>query len=62
MTWKAMLDKSGAYSKHSAKAELNLQLNVALQLHAVRPAGSLQLCVPNIHPSMKYPNLQAIKQ
>ena len=41
MTRKAMLDKSGAYSKLSAKAELNLQLRMALQLHAVRPAGSL---------------------
>ncbi len=60
--WKATLDKSGAYSKDSAKAELNLQLSMALQLHAVRPAGSLQFCVPNIRPSMKYPNLQAIEQ
>ena len=29
---KATLDKSGAYSKLSAKAELNLQLSMALQL------------------------------
>ena len=41
MTRKAMLDKCGVYSKLSAKAELNLQLRMTLQLHAARPGGSL---------------------
>ena len=62
MTRKAMLDKSGAYSKVSAKAELNLQLRMTLQLHA----ALLEIChfyVPNICQCTKYLNLQiAIEQ
>ena len=53
---KAMLDKSGAYSKLSAKAELNLQLRMTLQLHAARPAGSLPfMCT-------KYPPMHKISE
>ena len=59
---KATLDKSGVYSKHSAKSRAELQLTMALQLHAARPARSLPFYVPNIRPCTKYPNLQAIKQ
>ena len=56
MTRKAMLDKSGAYSKVSAKAELNLQLRMTLQLHAARPAGNLPfLCT-------KYPPVHKISE
>ena len=33
------------------KGELNLQLSIALQLHAARPAGSLPFCIayPPMH-------------
>ena len=56
MTWKAMLNKSGVYSKVSAKAELNLQLRMTLQLHATRPAGSLPfMCT-------KYPPMHKISE
>ena len=50
---KATLDRSGVYSK---KAELNLQLSMALQLHAARPAGNLPfLCT-------KYPPMHEISK
>ena len=63
--WKAMLDKSGAYSKLSAKSRAEFTAEHPWQC-SYRQRGLLEVyhfCVPNICPCTKYPNLQrAIKQ
>ena len=60
MTRKAMLDKSGVYSKLSAKAELNLQLRMTLQLHAATCSMAWWKFAIFMYPCMKYKNLQGV--